>query len=67
MIPKLLNEEEAAERLNVEPATLSKWRCTRRYALPYVKVGRRVLYREDDLAAYIEANTVHPACPKAGT
>lgn len=63
MTPRLLNEDEAAERLNIEPSTLSKWRCTRRYPLPYVKVGRRVFYREDDLAAYIEANTVRPISP----
>jgi excisionase family DNA binding protein len=51
---KLLSTEEAASILNVHSVTLNNWRCQRRYDLPYVKVGRMVRYREDDVTAFIE-------------
>ena len=54
----LLSEAEAAELLNVKPATLSVWRCTRRYPLRYVKVGRYVRYRQSDIDAFLASRTV---------
>ena len=50
----LLTPEQAAEILEVKPSTLEKWRVTRRYSLPFVKVGRRVLYRAQDLIDFLE-------------
>lgn len=52
---KLLTPEQTAERLGVLTKTLDVWRCTQRYALPYVKVGRLVRYRESDIEAFIES------------
>lgn len=49
----LLNEREAARLLNVSPGTLSVWRSTKRYPLRYVKVGRAVRYRPEDVAAFL--------------
>ena len=54
----LLSENEAAEILNVTPGTLSVWRCTRRYPLPYVRVGRSIRYRLSDIEAFCESRTV---------
>lgn len=51
--PALLDEQQAAEHLNVSPGTLSVWRSTGRYCLPFVKVGRNVRYRLSDLDAWI--------------
>lgn len=53
---RMLTPPEAAEVLGVTTQTLSIWRCTKRYALKYVKVGRLVRYRESDIMAFIEAN-----------
>ena len=50
----LLNDEQAAAALSVKPGTLSVWRCTGRYNLPFVKVGRLVRYRAGDLAAWLD-------------
>lgn len=50
----LLDEQQAAQHLNVSPGTLSVWRSTGRYSLPFVKVGRRVRYRLADLDAWIQ-------------
>jgi excisionase family DNA binding protein len=52
--PELLDARQAAEVLNVSEGTLAIWRSTRRYALPYVKVGRKVRYRRVDLIAWLE-------------
>lgn len=51
----LLNEQEAAQLLDVAPGTLSVWRSVGRYRLPYVKVGRSVRYRRADLLAWLDA------------
>jgi excisionase family DNA binding protein len=50
----LITPEQAAEILEVKPSTLEKWRVTGRVSLPYVKVGRRVLYRAADVMAFLE-------------
>jgi len=54
-LTKLLTPEQTAERLGILAKTLDVWRCTQRYNLPYVKVGRLVRYRESDIEAFIES------------
>lgn len=54
---ELLTSEEAAEQLGLKNKdTLSVWRTTKRYQLPYIKVGRLVRYRKSDIAKFIERN-----------
>jgi excisionase family DNA binding protein len=53
----LLCDELAAELLDIAPGTLAVWRSTRRYQIPFVKVGRNVRYRREDLLAWIESRT----------
>ena len=53
----LLDENSAAQFLQVEPGTLSVWRCTGRYKIPFIKVGRLVRYRQSDLNAWLESRT----------
>ena len=52
-IPVQINEKLASEVLGVKVSTLTNWRTTGRYNLPYIKVGRLVRYRVEDLAAWI--------------
>lgn len=54
---KLLDENEAADFLTISPGTLSVWRSTQRYNIPFVKVGRRVRYRQTDLDKWLESRT----------
>ena len=54
----LLPRKRAAQILGVEPQTLAVWACNKRYGLPYVKVGRRVMYRLADIMTFIESRTV---------
>jgi excisionase family DNA binding protein len=50
---KLLTEAQAAELLDVKEGTLSVWRSTGRYAIPFIKVGRNVRYRRESLEAWL--------------
>lgn len=54
----LLTPSETARILGVKEDTLTVWRCTRRYNLPFIKVGRLVRYRPKDVAEFIERQTI---------
>ncbi|MCX7168612.1 MAG: helix-turn-helix domain-containing protein [Rhodocyclales bacterium] len=54
----LLANNEAAAYLGVAPQTLTIWRCVKRYAIPYIKVGSRIRYRREDLDAWLASRTV---------
>jgi len=55
---QLRSRREAADYLGVSPQTLAVWACTKRYDLPMIKIGRHVKYRQSDLDAFIERNTI---------
>ena len=54
----LLTTAQAAELLEVSPGTLEVWRATKRYPLPYAKIGRCVRYRRSAIEQFIAARTV---------
>jgi hypothetical protein len=54
----LLNRKQTAEVLGIKPQTLASWVVNQRYDLPYVKIGRRVMYKLADLNAFIARNSV---------
>lgn len=54
MLPVLHDEKESAKRLNLSPRTLQAWRL-HGGGPRYRKIGRRVMYTESDLAAFVEA------------
>ncbi|WP_144210037.1 helix-turn-helix domain-containing protein [Shewanella donghaensis] len=49
----LLTPAQVSEFLGVTIGTLSVWRCTGRYPLSFIKVGRRVMYRQSDVENFI--------------
>lgn len=54
----LLTPAQAGSILGVAALTLAKWRATRRYDLPYIKVGGKIAYRQSDLEKFLAARTV---------
>jgi excisionase family DNA binding protein len=52
---RLLSAEQAADRLGIAPSTLARWRQIGSPELPFVRIGGRVLYRPDDVEAFMEA------------
>lgn len=49
--------EKAADYLGVTKQTLAVWRSTKRYAIPFIKVGRLVKYRKSALDSFLENRT----------
>ena len=52
----LMTPSEVAHALGVTESTLAVWRCTSRYPLQWVKIGRKVFYREEDISKFINSN-----------
>ena len=52
-----MSRKEAAEYLGVTVHTLAVWKCTGRYNLPCVKIGKLAKYRKEDLDDFILSRT----------
>jgi hypothetical protein len=50
----LLNPAEAAKALRTTVGTLAIWRCCQRYPLKYVRIGRKIFYKSEDVQRFIE-------------
>jgi len=57
-VKTLLNTPEAAEFLGISASTMAQWRMLNK-GPSFVKLGTRVMYRQIDLEAWLEANLVH--------
>ena len=55
---ELLSPTEVAAMLRVSLSALATWRSTRRYNLVFIRVGRRIRYRRQDVLRFLEARTV---------
>jgi len=59
MKEKLLSVQQVSEILGVKPKTLYEWKY-RKQNLPFVKVGKSLKIREQDLFDFIQKNTKKP-------
>jgi Helix-turn-helix domain len=57
IISVLLNSEEVAKLLRTTYGVLACWRSLKRYPLRYVRIGRKIFYRREDVQAFIESRT----------
>ena len=55
----LFTEDEASRYLGLARATLRNWRCSGE-GPAFVKAGRRILYRIEDLRAWVEERLRDP-------
>ncbi|SOD17744.1 helix-turn-helix domain-containing protein [Nitrosomonas ureae] len=53
----LFTPNETAEYLGVTEKTLAVWRCTGRYNIAFIKIGRLVKYRKSVLDSFIDSRT----------
>lgn len=58
--PLAVAPETAADLIDSTESTLEKDRATGHLGIPYVKAGRRVVYRVSDLRDWLEANLITP-------
>jgi predicted site-specific integrase-resolvase len=56
----LLAPQALAEEWGVTEQTLKNWRKDPRINLPFIKVGRAVRYRRDDVERFLAERTVAP-------
>jgi excisionase family DNA binding protein len=61
---ELLRPQQAANLLHVTYGTLASWRHNRRYPLAFVRIGRKIFYRQEDIEAYIAASVVSGNGPR---
>jgi hypothetical protein len=54
-----VDERKAAEELALAVQTLRNWRHLRK-GPPYIRLGRSIRYRIDDLRKYMEENRIAP-------
>lgn len=54
----LLTESDAAKVLGVRPQTLASWRSSGKYNLRFLKVGRKVRYRQIDIDQWLLSRIV---------
>lgn len=64
--PLAVSSVRAASLLDFTESFLAKDRATGCMGVPYVKAGRRVVYRLSDLTEWLKANRVVPAISSTG-
>ena len=57
---EILRPAQTAKMLDVTADTLAVWRCTKRYNLAYIKIGKNVRYLKRDVLAFLESRRVQP-------
>jgi len=55
---RLISRKEAAAELGIKEQTLAAWASNKRNSLAFVKVGRRAMYQQSVLDAFIKSNIV---------
>ena len=58
--PLAVNPETAASLIDSTTASLNKDRSVGHLGIPYVKAGRKVIYRLADLEAWLKFNRITP-------
>jgi len=53
----LISSKQAAEMLGLAAVTLAVWRYRGTPNIPYIKLGAKVMYRPEDIQAFIEKHT----------
>ena len=53
----LLSDKEATKYLGLADGTLSVWRSTGRYQIPFIKIGANVRYRCSALDSWLDSRT----------
>ena len=54
---RLQNSLNAADYIGIPANTLQYWRTTGAQQIPFIKVGRRVMYRVSDLDKWLDQRT----------
>lgn len=53
----LMDVQQAANYLGLSVGTIYQWRC--QHKIPYIKVGRKLKFKKDQLDQWLADRTVH--------
>ena len=53
---KLLTETETSDLTGLAPSTLRKGRMNPQFGLPFVRIGRKIMYQPEKVRAFVEAH-----------
>jgi hypothetical protein len=53
----LVTAAETSNQITAPEATLQYWRTTGAQNLPFIKIGRRVMYRQTDIDQWLDQHT----------
>lgn len=54
-LSQLLTPQQVSDILGITTKTLSIWRSSKRYDLPYIKSGRLVRYKREAVQSFIDS------------
>lgn len=54
---QLLTRKQVADILGIKEKTLANWKCTGRYNLACIKIGKLVRYKMSELEKFLEKGT----------
>ncbi len=58
----LLTDKDAAAYLGLRNVgTLAVWRSTKRYPIPFIRIGRSIRYRREELDKFLASRAVTPS------
>lgn len=57
-LPPLMTTAEVAEFIQASKESLNQDRYLGR-GLPYIRIGRKIRYRREEIVKYLDANTIH--------
>jgi predicted DNA-binding transcriptional regulator AlpA len=62
----LLSPKQVEAEYGIPVGTQAIWRCTRRYPIPYIKLGRLVRYNRSAVETWLESRTINGEGTKGG-
>lgn len=60
---ELITRIEAARILNLHPMTLCAWARKKKVDLPYIRIGRKILYSKKDINDFLKRHTLQLSEP----
>lgn len=55
---RYLTDQEVEREYPLKASFLRNDRCTKRHGIPFIRIGRKVRYRESTIRAYLDKNEI---------
>lgn len=58
-VKEFLNTKQISEMLNVTEGTIAVWRSSNRHDIPYIKLGKKILYDPERIQEWLKSKSVN--------